>query len=166
MKQGETARQSQGGLLQRQTVHICFMITYKLLSSLHKRRNQLCCHVHLLATPRSHGPSQERRRISHIITSWHTTKIYLVQDQVAPEHIWGPQNTSRVLSTKVQDQGSTQAFKQGFLGTHPGALEHIQGITSSTTKEHIQRSIQALRKDSLEHIQGPYKKSRDLVLDP
>jgi hypothetical protein len=47
-------------------------ITYKLLSSQHKRKvNDVI--MSFLTAPRSHGPSWERRR-SHIISAWYLTK--------------------------------------------------------------------------------------------
>jgi hypothetical protein len=48
-------------------------ITYKLLSSQHTRRVNDVIMPFFLTTPRSHGPSQERRR-SHIISAWYLTK--------------------------------------------------------------------------------------------
>ena len=143
-------------------VHISLIMTYKLLSSLHKRVHQQCGHVHLLSYSQvSWTISGERKRITHhhILvfkprSTWSKTRL----DQVSPKHIQRPQNTSRVLSTKVQDQGSTHALSKG-------SQEHIQGLIS-TTKEHIQGSIQAPGKDSLEHIQEPQNTSRDLLLGP
>jgi hypothetical protein len=48
-------------------------ITYKLLSSQHKRKVNDVIISFSLTAPRSHGPSQERRR-SHIISAWYSTK--------------------------------------------------------------------------------------------
>jgi hypothetical protein len=64
-----------------------------------------------IISPRPCGPSWKRGRGSHTHKSWYYTKIYLIKDQVALGLIW-------VLSTKVQDQGSTHALDMG-------TLEHI-----------------------------------------
>jgi hypothetical protein len=48
-------------------------ITYKLLSSQHKRKVNDVIMSFFLTAPRSHGPSRERRR-SHIISAWYLTK--------------------------------------------------------------------------------------------
>jgi hypothetical protein len=69
-----------------------------------------------IVSPRSYGPSWERGRGSHINTSWYYTKIYLVKDQVAPEHIWG-------LIHQGTRPRINPCFKHGFPGTHPGALD-------------------------------------------
>jgi len=101
-------------------VHMSLIVTYKLYHHcIRGYINNVVMSI-FIGTPRSHGPSRERGRGSHINTSGYYPKIYLVKDQFAPEHIWGPYNTSRVLSTKVQDQGSTHALSKG-------SLEHIQG---------------------------------------
>jgi hypothetical protein len=65
---------------------------------------------------KSYGPSWERGRGSYINTSWYYTKIYLVKDQVAPEHIWG-------LIHQGTRPRINPCFRHGFPGTHPGALD-------------------------------------------
>jgi hypothetical protein len=81
--QEEATRQSQRGLLQWQYVHISLMITYKLLSSHHKRNVTDVIMSFFLTALRFHGPSRERRR-SHIISSWQLTKNHLVPKQDTP----------------------------------------------------------------------------------
>jgi hypothetical protein len=81
-------RQSQRGVLQWQNVHISLMITYKLLSSQHKRKVNDVTISFFLTTPRSHGPSQERRR-SHIISSWYLTKKLLGPKTRIPQNTFG-----------------------------------------------------------------------------
>jgi hypothetical protein len=71
-------------------VHMSLIVTYKLYHHcIRGYINNVVMSI-FIDTPRSHGPSRERGRGSHINTSWYYTKIYLVKDQVAPEHIWGP----------------------------------------------------------------------------
>jgi hypothetical protein len=71
-------------------VHMSLIVTYKLYHHcIRGHINNVVMSI-FIDTPRSHGPSRERGRGSHINTSWYYTKIYLVKDQVAPEHIWGP----------------------------------------------------------------------------
>jgi hypothetical protein len=48
-------------------------ITYKLLSSQHKRKVNDVIMSFFLTAPRSYGPSRERRT-SHIISAWYLTK--------------------------------------------------------------------------------------------
>jgi hypothetical protein len=48
-------------------------ITYKVLSSQHRRKVNDVIMSFFLTAPRSHGPSRERRR-SHIISTWYLTK--------------------------------------------------------------------------------------------
>jgi hypothetical protein len=51
-------------------------ITYKILSSEHKRKVNDVIMSFFLTTSRSHGPSWERIR-SHIISAWYLTKKIL-----------------------------------------------------------------------------------------
>ena len=84
-------------------------ITYKLLSSQHKRINDVIMSF-FLTVPRSHGPSRERRR-SHIISTWYLTKKL-------------PQNTSGVPRSQLGSYPPRYTTKdqskheQGFPGTH------------------------------------------------
>jgi hypothetical protein len=60
-------------------VHLSLMVTYKLYH--HYIRgyiNNVVMSI-FIDSLRSHGPSRERGRGSHINTSWYYTKIYLVK---------------------------------------------------------------------------------------
>jgi hypothetical protein len=71
-------------------VRMSLILTYKLYHHyIRGNINNVVMSI-FIDTPRSHGPSQERGRGSHINTYLHYTKIYLVKDQVAPEHISRP----------------------------------------------------------------------------
>ena len=106
---------SKGVLLQWKNVHISLMITYKLLSSQHKRKVNDVIMSFFLTTPRSHGTSRERRR-SHIISAWYLTKKLPGPRPGYPRTQL--EITTRVLSTKVHNQGSIQA-------SNKDSLEHI-----------------------------------------
>jgi ribonuclease HI len=67
-------------------------------------------------SPRSCGPSWKRGRGSHTNKSWYYTKIYLIKDQVAPEHIWG-------LIHQGTRPRINPCFRHGYPRTHPGALD-------------------------------------------
>jgi hypothetical protein len=68
-------RQSQreSSSLMAECPHESHDITYKLLSSQHMRKVNDVIMSFFLTAPRSHGPSQKRRR-SHIISAWYLTK--------------------------------------------------------------------------------------------
>jgi hypothetical protein len=69
-----------------------------------------------IISPRSCGPSWKRGRGSHTNTSWYYTKIYLIKDQVAPEHIWG-------LIHQGTRPRINPCFRHGYPRTHLGALD-------------------------------------------
>jgi hypothetical protein len=68
-------------------VHMSLIVTYKLYH--HCIRGYIINVIKSIFIDTARY-IQERRRGSHINTSWYYTKIYLVRYQVAPEHIWGP----------------------------------------------------------------------------
>ena len=68
-------------------VHMSLIMTYKIYHHyIRGSINNVVMSI-FIGTTRSDGPSRERGRGSHINTSWYYTKIYLVKDQVSPEHI-------------------------------------------------------------------------------
>ena len=85
-------------------------ITYQFLSSQHKRKVNDVIMPFFLTTPRSHGPSQERRG-SHIILAWY-------------EHIWGPRSQLGSYPPRYITKDQSK-HEQGFPETHPGAPKHI-----------------------------------------
>jgi hypothetical protein len=87
---GELQDKVKGSSSMAKHVHISLIIAYKLYHHCIRGNIHDVVMSIFMAAPRSHGPSRERGRRSHIITSWYTTKDYLVQDQGTPEHIWGP----------------------------------------------------------------------------
>jgi hypothetical protein len=97
-------------------VHIILKVTNKLYHHCIRDTSHNVVMPIFIVSPRSYGPSWERGRGSHTNTSWYYTKIYLVKDQVAPEHIWG-------LIHQGTRPRINPCFRHGYPGTHPGALD-------------------------------------------
>ena len=105
-------------------------ITYKFLSTQHKRKVNDVIMSFFLTAPRSHGPSSERIR-SHIILSWYLTKKLPSPRPGYPRMQLGALDHNQGLIHQGTQPRITPSIKQGFPGTHPGALEHIQGLIPS-----------------------------------
>ena len=86
---GELQDKVKGSSSMEKHVNISLIITYKLYHHCIRGNIHDVVMSIFMVAPRSHGPSRERGRTSHIITSWYITKNYLVQEQGTPEHIWG-----------------------------------------------------------------------------